>query len=134
MSRRKLQNESFSAVLQGEGISRSNNYKVQIRGDLGVLCNFTLCQWYLKSIHQQVFEAIEPLCSKREAGSIAAAYLIDRWHIDRIKLSMNMEFAVDEQLLKSDIRKLAQGVPLQHSRLSGIPWPSFTNEPSCAVH
>ena len=67
-----------------------------------------------KSIHQQVFEAIEPLYGKREAGSIAAAYLIDRWHIDRIKLSMNMEFAVDEQLLKSDIRKLAQGMPLQH--------------------
>ncbi len=67
-----------------------------------------------KSIYQQVFDTIESLYGKREAGSLAAAYLFDRWHIDRIKLSMNLELAIDDRMLKSDLRKLQQGMPLQH--------------------
>ena len=67
-----------------------------------------------KSIYQQVFDTIESLYGKREAGSLAAAYLFDRWHIDRIKLSMNLELAIDDRMLKSDLLKLQQGMPLQH--------------------
>jgi len=67
-----------------------------------------------KTIYQQIFEATEPLYGDREANSLATAYLFDRWHIDRIKLSMNLELAVDERMLKSDLRKLQQGMPLQH--------------------
>ena len=67
-----------------------------------------------KSIYQQIFDTIEPFYGKRESGSLAAAYLFDRWHIDRIKLSMNMELAIDDHMFRSDLRKLRQGMPLQH--------------------
>lgn len=67
-----------------------------------------------KSIYQQVTDAVKSIYDQREAESMAVAYLSDRWHIDRIKLSINIELAVDEQLLKSDLRKLQQGMPLQH--------------------
>ena len=67
-----------------------------------------------KSIYQQIFEVTEPLYGDRDANSLSTAYLFDRWHIDRIKLSMNLELAVDERMLKSDLRKLQQGMPLQH--------------------
>ena len=67
-----------------------------------------------KSIYQQIFDTIEPLYGKRESGSLATAYLFDRWHIDRIKLSMNMELAIDDRMFRSDLRKLKQGMPLQH--------------------
>ena len=67
-----------------------------------------------KSIYQQIFEVTEPLYGDRDANSLSTAYLFDRWHIDRIKLSMNLELAVDERMLKSDLQKLQQGMPLQH--------------------
>lgn len=67
-----------------------------------------------KDIFIQIKTALSSVYDERESMAIAKNYLIDRLHIDSIKLALNTEIAVDESLLKHDLRQLANGSPYQH--------------------
>lgn len=67
-----------------------------------------------KDLFQQILSSLSGVYDERESMAIAKNYLADRFHVDRIKLSLNTEIAYDESLLKHDLRQLANGTPYQH--------------------
>lgn len=67
-----------------------------------------------KDIFKRITDSLVKTYPERERMAIAKNYLLDRFHIDSIKLAINSPVAIDESLLTHDLRQLANGSPYQH--------------------
>lgn len=67
-----------------------------------------------KDLFEQIRTTLSDLYDERESLAMAKNYLADRFHIDSIKLALNTPVAIDESLLRHDLRQLVNGTPYQH--------------------
>lgn len=62
----------------------------------------------------QVINELANLYDEVEANAIGLAYLHDRFHIDRMKVTLKTSIRIDQKLLNHDLELLKTGTPLQH--------------------
>ena len=67
-----------------------------------------------KELFKRLVKALLSVYDDREATAIAKNYLMDRFHLDTIRLTMNTEIAYDQTWFEHDLRRLSLGIPYQH--------------------
>jgi len=67
-----------------------------------------------KELLRQVINELANLYEEREVTALAKHYLEDRFHVDSMKLAMNMPVSFDDHLMQHDLKLLRASTPLQH--------------------
>lgn len=67
-----------------------------------------------KDLFKELKDTLLSIYDERESIAIAKNYLLDRFHLDAVKLAMNSETSISKSLLSNDLKKLKSGIPYQY--------------------